>query len=232
MNFVYLRSYRLHVFKFEPWFMHWQQGGDRKAEKSCIASLEPIPGVKGELVFFFGIFGIWGCGLLYQVGLTDFGNRPNRFGGTGLTGLGNRLDRFVPSVGTCSGGVCICAGGALVCFDGLCSLLEYSFVSNVSSRCPCLRGPRLVFFKWSCSLPFLGFRSLVGVSFIRFFSLYLLNVCVVNALITWTRRSTAAWLGHSSTWRRRGRTSSSRYVCALVFKRLQGLRIGKRLSAF
>jgi hypothetical protein len=29
------------------------------------------------------------------------------------------------------------------------------FVSDVSSRCPFLRGPRLVFFKWPCSLPFL-----------------------------------------------------------------------------
>jgi hypothetical protein len=32
-------------------------------------------------------------------------------------------------------------------FAGLCSLFEHSFVSDVSSRCPCLRGPRLVFFK-------------------------------------------------------------------------------------
>jgi hypothetical protein len=49
---------------------------------------------------------------------------------------------------------------------------------------------------------------------------------------TWTRRSTEEWLGHSSTWRWRGRTSSSRYVRALVFKRLQGLRIGKRSSTY
>jgi hypothetical protein len=69
----------------------------------------------------------------------------------------------------------------------VCSLLEYSFVSDVSSRCPCLRGLRLVFFKWSCSLSFFGFRSLIGVSFYSFlsffFSLRLLHVCVVNALI-------------------------------------------------
>jgi hypothetical protein len=32
-------------------------------------------------------------------------------------------------------------------FGGLCSLLEHGFVSDVSSRLPCLRGPRLVFFK-------------------------------------------------------------------------------------
>jgi hypothetical protein len=32
-------------------------------------------------------------------------------------------------------------------FSGLCSLFEHGFVANVSSRCPCLRGPRLVFFK-------------------------------------------------------------------------------------
>jgi hypothetical protein len=52
---------------------------------------------------------------------------------------------------------------------GLCSLLEHDFVSHVSSRCPCLRGPRLVFFKWSCFLPFFGFWSLVEVSFYSFF---------------------------------------------------------------
>jgi hypothetical protein len=32
-------------------------------------------------------------------------------------------------------------------FGGLRSLFELCFVSDVSSRCPCLRGPRLVFFK-------------------------------------------------------------------------------------
>jgi hypothetical protein len=70
---------------------------------------------------------------------------------------------------------------------GLRSLLEHSFVSDVSSRCPYLRGPRLVFFKWSCSLPLFRFWSLVGVSFYSFlffsFSLLLLYVGVVNALI-------------------------------------------------
>jgi hypothetical protein len=47
---------------------------------------------------------------------------------------------------------------------GLRSLLEHGFVSDVLSCCPCLRGPRLLFFKCSCSLPFFGFRSLVEVS--------------------------------------------------------------------
>jgi hypothetical protein len=94
----------------------------------------------------------------------------------------NRSDRFVPRVGTCLGGACICAGGALVCFGGLCSLLEHGFVSDVSSRCPCLRGPRLVFFKWSCSFPFSAFDRLL--EFLLFFPfLWLPNVCVVNALI-------------------------------------------------
>jgi hypothetical protein len=32
-------------------------------------------------------------------------------------------------------------------FGGLRSFLEHSFVLDVSSRCPCIRGPRLVFFK-------------------------------------------------------------------------------------
>jgi hypothetical protein len=72
-------------------------------------------------------------------------------------------------------------------FGGLRALLELCFVSDVSSRCPCLRGPRLVFFKRSCSLLFFGFRSLVEVSFyfvlFFFFSLVLLHVGVVNSLI-------------------------------------------------
>jgi hypothetical protein len=93
--------------------MHWQQGGERKVEKSCIASLDPIPRVKGGLCFSFAFLAFRGCGLLYQVTLTDFGNRPDRFGETGLTGFGNRSDRFVPRAGICSGGVCIYAGELL-----------------------------------------------------------------------------------------------------------------------
>jgi hypothetical protein len=57
------------------------------------------------------------------------------------------------SKGSCigSGGACMCAGGAFCGFQalvgGLRSLLEHGFVSDVSSNCPCLRGPRHVFFK-------------------------------------------------------------------------------------
>jgi hypothetical protein len=42
-------------------------------------------------------------------------------------------------------------------------------------------------------------------------------------------RSMIRWLLYLTA---QGRTSSSRYVCALVFKRLQGLRIGKWSSAY
>jgi hypothetical protein len=87
-------------------------------EKSCIVSLEPIPRTKGKLVHFFCIFGFWGCGLLCEIGLTDFRNRSDQF-------WWNRPDRFVPKFGTCSGGACICVGGALLCFGGLCFLLEH-----------------------------------------------------------------------------------------------------------
>jgi hypothetical protein len=53
-------------------------------------------------------------------------------------------------------------------FGGLRSLLEYSFVSDVSSRCPWLS-----IASWSFFYSFLFFS----------FSLGLLYVCVVNALI-------------------------------------------------
>jgi hypothetical protein len=67
--------------------MHWQQGGERKVEKSCIASLEPIPWINGEVVLFFCIFGFWGCGLLCEIGRTGLENRSDRF-------WWNRSDRF------------------------------------------------------------------------------------------------------------------------------------------
>jgi hypothetical protein len=57
------------------------------------------------------------------------------------------------SRGSCIGsvGACMCAGGLFVVFDlwfgGFRSLFEHNFVLDVSSRCPCLRGPRLVFFR-------------------------------------------------------------------------------------
>jgi hypothetical protein len=45
----------------------------------------------------------------------------------------------------------MCAGELCVVFElsfgGLRYFLEHSFVSDVSSRCPFLRGPRLVFFR-------------------------------------------------------------------------------------
>jgi hypothetical protein len=79
---------------------------------------------------------------------------------TGLTGEGDRSYRSELSWFACihPGGVALvqgelaCVQGELfVVFElwlgGLLSLLEHSFVSDVSSRCPCLRGPRLVFFK-------------------------------------------------------------------------------------
>jgi hypothetical protein len=57
--------------------------------------------------------------------------------GTGLTGL-------CLGLALVQGEYAYVQGGALVFFGGLCSLLEHSFVSDVSSRCPCLAGPRLV----------------------------------------------------------------------------------------
>jgi hypothetical protein len=72
-------------------------------------------------------------------------------------------------------------------FGGLRSLLEHGFVSDVSSRCPCLRGPRLVFFSDLTLCLSLAFDRLLGFLFIRFFSFSFLFgfqiLCVVNAFI-------------------------------------------------
>jgi hypothetical protein len=71
-------------------------------------------------------------------------------------------------------------GSSLCCssfwIGGLCSLFEHGFVSDVSSRCPCLRGPKLVLLQVILLFVFpLAFDRLLEfllvVSFIFFFSL-------------------------------------------------------------
>jgi hypothetical protein len=72
--------------------------------------------------------------------------------------------------------------------DGLCSLLEHGFVSDVSSHCPCLRGPRLAFLQVILLFAFpLAFDRLLEFLFVvsflfLFFSGYQI-LHVVNALI-------------------------------------------------
>jgi hypothetical protein len=82
----------------------------------------------------------------------------------GLTALGKvsrilLLVAFLCCIAAFVQGECALAQGELayvqgeliVVFElwlgGLCSLFEHGFVSDVSSRCPYLRGPRLVLFK-------------------------------------------------------------------------------------
>jgi hypothetical protein len=84
------------------------------------------------------------------------------------------------------GSLHVCRGSSLwlfeLCFGGLRSLLEPCFLSDVSSRCPCLRGPRLVFFKWSCSLPLFAFDRLLEFLFVRFFSFSFLSCYIMWVL--------------------------------------------------
>jgi hypothetical protein len=73
-------------------------------------------------------------------------------------------------------------------FGGLRSLFEHGFVSDVSSRCPCLRGPRLALLQVILLFAFLWLSiTCWSVSFLLFlfffFSRVLLHVGVVNALI-------------------------------------------------
>jgi hypothetical protein len=66
---------------------------------------------------------------------------------------------------------------------GLCSLLEHSFVSDVSSRCPCLRGPRFVLLQVILLFAsLLSFDHLLEFLFFPFLFGYQI-LCVVNALI-------------------------------------------------
>jgi hypothetical protein len=182
LNFVYLRSSRLKVLHF--WLdsciaNKWEKF---ELEMACRMHLEGFQVVSSHF---------WA---LVCTGLTGQGHQSVRSECWPCSYDGHRSDRwwwpvwpvraelmqllcFLQVVCMLSSrGSCIGSGGSLhvcrrsslwlfeLCF-GLCSLLEHSFVSDVSIHCPCLRGPRLIFFKWSCSLPLFGFRSLVGVSF-------------------------------------------------------------------
>jgi hypothetical protein len=204
LNFVYLRSSGLHFFNF--WLDSCIANKGEKF-KHGLGYWMHLEGFQVVSSFFRALL----C-----TGLTGWGHRSDRSECWSCAHVEHRSDRlwwpvwpikswadttalFFVKWFACirPGGVAL-VQGELACvqgkifevfelwFGGLCFLLEHSFVSDVSSRCPCLRGPRLVFFKWSCCLPFFGFWSLVGVSFYSFlfffFSLRLLYVCVVDAL--------------------------------------------------
>jgi hypothetical protein len=174
--------------------MHFQQGGEVWAWNGLLHAFRRLLSCF-ELCLSSGSFP-------GGIGLTGEGNRSDRCGSQVLGDLVHRFDwwgwpvwpvrtELMHLLGFMWWFACICPGrvalvqGELACVQGelfvvfralvggLRSLLELCFVSDVSSRCPCLMGPRLVFFKWSCSLPFFGFRSLVGVSFYSFFLSFL-----------------------------------------------------------
>jgi hypothetical protein len=190
LNFVYLRSSRFH-------FLHFCLDSCifNKVEKfehglACCMHLEGFQVVSGYF---------WACAVprlssawpVSSTGLTgvssqvlgDLVHQSDRCSGP-VWSIRARLKQLLYFVKWLAcihpEGVALVQGSLHLCRDlfvvfelgigGLCSLLKHGFVLDVSSHCPCLRGPRLVFFKWSFSLPFFGFWLLVGVSFSRFFS--------------------------------------------------------------
>jgi hypothetical protein len=74
-----------------------------------------------------------------------------------------------------------------LCIGGLFSLFEHGFVSDVSSRCLCLRGRDFISSSDLVPCLSLAFDRLFRFLFTRFFfffvSLVLLYLCVVNAFI-------------------------------------------------
>jgi hypothetical protein len=189
------------IFAFLAWFMHCQQGGEVWAWIGLLHAFRMFPS-GFELILSSDSFP---GGIV----LTGEGHRTDRCSSrcweiltTGLTGQSwanaaalfssSGLRAFVPGeLYWFKGSLHVCRAELFVFFElwfgSLRSFLEHSFVSDVSSRCPCLRGPKLVLFMWSFFLPLFGFRSLIGVSFYSFlfvfFSLKLLYVCVVKGEI-------------------------------------------------
>jgi hypothetical protein len=186
-EFCIFEKLYVETFRILPWFMHCQQRGEVCAWFGNL-------GTFGRCSNSYGSFWKVWC----RSGLMGRSNRPQavRWPIGGLTARCRRSNRArqseqcfslccIPMLHCCIGlgGVCFGSWGACMCRRSYlcCSsiglvvwalLLEHGFVSDVSSCCPCLRSTRLVFYKWSCSLPFFCFRSLVEVLLIRFFFLF------------------------------------------------------------
>jgi hypothetical protein len=157
LNFVYLRSSSLHFLHFWLDSCIANKGENFELEMTCWMHLEGFQAVSSHF---------WA---LVCTGLTGQSAGSVHLLATGLTGGGDRTDRSELSCCRCSvlfkwlhafvlgelhwfrGSLHVCRGSSLwffeFCFGGLRSLLELCFVSDVSSRFPCLRGPRLVLFK-------------------------------------------------------------------------------------
>jgi hypothetical protein len=167
LNFVYLRSSRLQFFAFLAWFMHCQQGGKFEHVLACCRYLEGFQVVSSY--FWARAVSRWSSAWpVSSTGLTRVVPRSDRWGGpvwlvkARLKQLlffarcfacirPGELHWFWGSLHVCRGALC-----GFRALDWWFVLFAWAcFVSDVSSRCPCLRGPRLSFFKWSCSLPFL-----------------------------------------------------------------------------
>jgi hypothetical protein len=193
------------IFAFLAWFMQCQQGGEGWA---CFGLLHAFRRFPSGFELFLS-----SSSFQMVIGLTCVIHRSDRCGSQVLGDFAHRSDRWGwpvwlvraklkqllyfarwfacirPRGVALVHGELACVQGELfvvfeLWFGDLCSLLEHGFVSDVSSRFPCLRGPSLVFFKWSCSLPFFCIRSLVRVYFSCFFSFPFLfdyqNVCVLS----------------------------------------------------
>jgi hypothetical protein len=208
LNFVFLRSSRLKVLYFWLDSCIVNKGEKFALEMACWMHSEGFQMVSSYF-WALAVSQVASAWPVRGTGLTGVVPRCWAILSTGLTDEGDQSDRWELCCCSCSGSwggshaivqgdlhwfrgsLHVCRGSSLwffeLWFGGLRSLLEHSFASDVSSRFPCLRGPRLFFFKWSCSLPLFVFQSLVGVSFYSFifffFSLLLFYVGVVNALI-------------------------------------------------
>jgi hypothetical protein len=199
LNFVYLRSSRLNFLNFWLDSCIVNKGGKFELELSCCTHLEGFQ-VVSSYFWAQAVSQVAPAWPVRGTGLTGIVPRCWAILSNGLTGEGEQSDRSELSCCSCSvscgishafdqgelhwfrGSLHVCRGSSMWFFElwigGLHSLLEHSFVSDVWSRCPYLRGPRLIFLRWPFSLPFFGFRSLVGVSFYSFLFFFFSRVTI------------------------------------------------------
>jgi hypothetical protein len=140
---------------------------------------------RGSLCICFA-FLAFGGGLLCEIVLTGFGNRSDLF-------WWNRSDRFwEPAWPVCAQGWHLSRGSLHMCRGSSCVLWWFVlfawawFCLGCVEPLPLPKGSETCLLQVILFFAFLGFRSLVEVSFFCFFSvsfsLCLPNVCVVNTL--------------------------------------------------
>jgi hypothetical protein len=165
--------------------MHWQQGGEKRWRKVALHPWNLSQEPRGSLCTSFAFLAFAGvvCCVksawpVLETGLTDFGNRSDRFWEPAWPVCAQSWHLFRGSLHLCMGSSCILWWFVLFAWAWFCL--------GCVEPLPLPKGSETCLLQVILFFAFLGFWSLVGVSFYSFLFFFLFSdyqMCVVNALI-------------------------------------------------